>query len=204
MAGAENVAMDAGLGDLVVVGLGNPGEKYAATRHNVGAWVIDELIARQGGRLKPSKHEHCLVDDFTVGGSRLTLAFPATYMNESGRAVAQLVRRRGIDDLSRLLVVHDELDLCVGRMKLKLGGGLAGNNGLKSIRSHLHSDDFARVRIGVGKPPSGRMTGADYVLRRPSRAERKTLDEMVVAAADAVELVLSHGIESAMNRYNSL
>ncbi len=196
--------MGAGPGDLVVVGLGNPGEKYAATRHNIGAWVVDELIARNGGRLKPSKHEHCVVDDFTVGGSRLTLAFPATYMNESGRAVAELVRRRGIDDLSRLLVVHDEFDLPVGRMKLKLGGGLAGNNGLKSIRSHLHSVDFARLRIGVGKPTSGRVTGADYVLRRPSRAERKVLDEMVITAADAVEMVLSQGIESAMNRYNSL
>jgi len=191
-------------GDLLVVGLGNPGEQYASTRHNVGAWVIDELVARVGGRLKPSKHEHALVDSQLIGGRRLTLAFPATYMNESGRAVSQLVKRRGIDDFSRLLVIHDELDLPVGRMKLKFGGGLAGNNGLKSIKAHLHSGDFCRLRVGVGKPPAGRMTGADYVLRAPSRADRKVLDQMVVEAADAVEMVLTDGIASAMNKYNSL
>jgi len=192
------------IGDLLVVGLGNPGDQYASTRHNVGAWAVDELVARFGGRLKPSKHEHALVDSHLVGGRRITLAFPATYMNESGRAVAQLVKRRGITDLSRLLVVHDELDLPVGRMKLKLGGGLAGNNGLKSIKSHLRSEEFGRLRIGVGKPPSGRMTGADYVLRAPSRADRKVLDQMVAAAADAVEMVLAEGIAPAMNKYNSL
>ena len=192
------------LGDLLVVGLGNPGDQYASTRHNVGVWVIDELVARFGGRLKPSKHEHALVDSLVVDGRRMTLAFPATYMHESGRSVAQLVKRRGIDDLSRLLVVHDELDLPVGRMKLKLGGGLAGNNGLKSIKSHLHTADFARVRVGVGKPPSGRMSGADYVLRAPSKADRTELDQMVIAAADAVEMVLAEGIAPAMNKYNSL
>jgi len=192
------------LGDLLVVGLGNPGDQYASTRHNLGVWVIDELVSRFGGRLKPSKHEHALVDSLVVDGRRMTLAFPATYMNESGRSVAQLVKRRGIDDLSRLLVVHDELDLPVGRMKLKLGGGLAGNNGLKSIKSHLHTADFARVRVGVGKPPSGRMSGADYVLRAPSKADRTELDQMVIAAADAVEMVLAEGIAPAMNKYNSL
>jgi len=191
-------------GDLLVVGLGNPGDQYAGTRHNVGVWVVDEIVARLGGRLKPSKHEHALVDSHVVGDRRVTLAFPATYMNESGRAVAQLVKRRGIDDLSRLLVVHDELDLPVGRMKLKFGGGMAGNNGLKSIKSHLHSDEFARLRVGVGKPPSGRMTGADYVLRQPSKADRKVLDQMVTIAADAVEMVWAEGIASAMNKFNSL
>ena len=192
------------VGDLLVVGLGNPGDQYASTRHNVGVWVIDELVSRFGGRLRPSKHEHASVDSLVVDGRRITLAFPATYMNESGRSVAPLVKRRGIDDPSRLLVVHDELDLPVGRMKLKLGGGLAGNNGLKSIKSHLHTADFARARVGVGKPPSGRMSGADYVLRAPSKADRKVLDQMVIAAADAVEMVLGEGIAPAMNKYNSL
>jgi len=204
VASADSGAEGEGRGDLLVVGLGNPGDKYASTRHNIGAWVVDELVHRLGGRLKPSKHEHSLVDDFVVGPSRLTVAFPATYMNESGRAVSQLVRRRSIDDLARLLVIHDELDLPVGRLKLKFGGGLAGNNGLKSIKAHLHTEDFARLRIGVGKPPAGRMTGADYVLRKPSRSEQKVLDEMVVLAADAVETVLNQGIESAMNEHNSL
>ncbi len=204
MASLGTGSEDETTGDLLVVGLGNPGDQYASTRHNVGAWVIDELVARVGGRLKPSKHEHALVDSHLIGGRRLTLAFPATYMNESGRAVSQLVKRRGIDDLSRLLVIHDELDLPVGRMKLKFGGGLAGNNGLKSIKAHLHSGDFSRLRVGVGKPPPGRMTGADYVLRAPSRADRKVLDQIVMEAADAVEMVLTDGIASAMNKYNSL
>jgi len=204
VASADHDVEPQGLGDLLVVGLGNPGRDYAATRHNLGAWVVDELVSRLGGRLKPSKHEHSLVDDFVVGKSRLTAAFPATYMNESGRAVAQLVKRRNIDDLSRLVVVHDELDLPVGRLKLKMGGGLAGNNGLKSIKAHLHTNEFARLRIGVGKPPAGPMTGADYVLRKPSRSEKKVFDEMVILAVDAIEMVLRHGIESAMNEYNAL
>ncbi len=201
---SPNQGADIDLGDLLVVGLGNPGDDYASTRHNVGAWVVKELVARNSGRLKPSKHEHSLVDDFNIRGKRLTVAFPTTFMNESGRAVAQLVRRRNIEDLSRLLVVHDELDLPVGRMKFKVGGGLAGNNGLKSIKSHLHSSEFARLRIGIGKPSSSRMTGADYVLRAPSRSDRKLLDEVVTVAAEAVESVLRDGIESAMNQYNSL
>ncbi len=198
----ESRAAEPAIG-LLVVGLGNPGEQYANTRHNAGAWVVDELVARNSGRLKPSKREHALVDEFRLGEARLTVAFPATFMNESGRSVAQLVRRRGIEDLSRLLIVHDELDLPVGRMKLKFGGGLAGNNGLKSVKAHLHTTEFARLRIGVGKPSSPRMTGADYLLRRPSRSERSTLDEMVVRAAEAAEHVLMRGIESAMNQYNS-
>ncbi len=203
VASPDNSADD-GPGDLLVVGLGNPGEKYASTRHNVGAWVARELVARNSGNLKPSKHESALVDDFRIGGDRLTVAFPTTFMNESGRSVTQLVRRRSINDLSRLLVVHDELDLPVGRMKFKFGGGLAGNNGLKSIKSHLHTSDFARLRIGIGKPTSSRMTGADYVLRSPSRSDRKLLDEVVVNAVEAIEYMMSDGIESAMNQYNSL
>ena len=110
-----------------------------------------------------------------VGAHRLALAFPQTFYNDSGLAVGALVRRHGIEDLHRLVVVHDELDLPPGRMKVKVGGGLAGNNGLKSIKAHLHTDDFVRVRIGVGKPP-GRQQGADHVLRRPGKAERAELD----------------------------
>jgi PTH1 family peptidyl-tRNA hydrolase len=100
------------------------------------------------------------------------------------------------------VIVHDELDLPVGRMKLKLGGGLAGNNGLKSVRAHLHTDDFARVRIGIGKPP-GRREGVDHVLKRPGKADRAELDVMVVEAADAVERILTDGIAAAMNHYNT-
>ncbi len=122
-------------------------------------------------------------------------------MNESGAAVRPLLRRFGIDDLSRLVVVHDELDLPPGRVKVKIGGGIAGHNGLRSIQAHLHSPDFVRVRIGIGKPP-GRRSGADHVLRRPSRRDRDVLDVAVSAAADAVELIAADGVDAAMNRYN--
>ena len=116
--------------------------------------------------------------------------------------MAGLVRRHGIDDLQHLVVVHDELDLPPGTLKVKVGGGLAGNKGLQSVKAHLHSDAFLRVRIGVGKPP-GRQHGADHVLRRPGKAERTTLDVMVETAADAIELILTGGPEAAMNRYNT-
>jgi PTH1 family peptidyl-tRNA hydrolase len=112
------------------------------------------------------------------------------------------MRRYGIEDMSRLVIIHDELDLPVGRLKVKLGGGLAGNNGLKSVRAHLRSDAFARIRIGVGKPESGTMKGADYVLRRPARSERPELDRVVGEAADAVEYLLESDIEATMNRFN--
>jgi peptidyl-tRNA hydrolase, PTH1 family len=187
--------------DLLVVGLGNPGSEYAATRHNVGVWVVELLARRHGGQLKKSK-EHALVSEVRVGAHRVTLAFPQTYMNESGRAVAALVRRHGIEDLHRLVIVQDELDLPTGRLKLKLGGGLAGHNGLKSIKAHLHSEDFVRVRIGVGKPP-GTQAGADYVLRRPGKAEQTELDVVVERAADAIEAILTEGVEAAMARYNA-
>jgi PTH1 family peptidyl-tRNA hydrolase len=187
--------------DLLVVGLANPGAEYEGTRHNVGAEVIELLADRHGAKLRKGK-ERALSDEVVVGGRRLALAIPLTYMNLSGEAVAPLVRRHGIEDPHRLVIVHDELDLPVGRMKLKLGGGLAGNNGLKSVRAHLHTDDFARVRIGIGKPP-GRREGVDHVLKRPGKADRAELDVMVVEAADAVERILTDGIAAAMNHYNT-
>jgi PTH1 family peptidyl-tRNA hydrolase len=131
----------------------------------------------------------------------LALAVPQTYMNDSGLAVRALVRRYGIEDLRKLVVVHDELDFPVGVVKVKDGGGLAGHNGLSSIRDHLHSTDFVRVRIGIGRPP-GRRMGADHVLRRPGKAEREELDVSVQIAADAVELLLEKGIAAAMNDVN--
>lgn len=187
--------------DLLVVGLGNPGAEYEGTRHNVGADVVRLLADRHGAKLRKSK-ERAVTDEVVVNGRRLALAIPLTYMNLSGEAVAPLVRRHGIDDLQRLVIVHDELDLPVGRLKLKLGGGLAGNNGLKSVKAHLHTDDFARVRIGIGKP-QGSAQGVDHVLKRPGKADRLELDVVVAEAADAVELILSEGIDAAMHRYNT-
>jgi PTH1 family peptidyl-tRNA hydrolase len=187
--------------DLLVVGLGNPGAEYAGSRHNVGFEVVDLLAARHGGRLRRGK-ERALVDEVRIGASRVALAEPQTYVNLSGESVAPLVRRFGIEDPARLVVVHDELDLPLGRLKVKLGGGLAGHNGLRSIRAHLHSDAFARVRLGVGKPPS-KEEGADHVLRRLGRSERKVLDEIVAIAADAVEMILAEDVEAAMTRFNA-
>src|SRR5688572_8436502 len=187
--------------DLLVVGLANPGAEYAGTRHNVGGEVVELLAERHGAKLRKGK-ERAMVDEITVVGRRLALAIPLTYMNLSGEAVGPLVRRHGIDDPHRVVIVHDELDLPVGRLKLKLGGGLAGNNGLKSIRQHLHTDDFARVRIGIGKP-NHKAQGADHVLKRPGKGDRGELDVVVQEAADAVEAILQDGMAAAMTRYNA-
>lgn len=186
----------------MVIGLGNPGEEYARTRHNVGADTVALLVERHGGRLRTGK-ERALADELRIGTRRLAVAFPQTFYNDSGLAAAALVRRYGIDDLQYLVVVHDELDLPPGSLKVKLGGGLAGNNGLKSVVAHLHTEDFVRIRIGVGKPP-GRQQGADHVLRRPGKAERQELDVVIAEAADAVELLLEKGVEQTMNHFNQV
>ncbi len=185
---------------LLVVGLGNPGAEYARTRHNVGAEVVERLAARHGGSLRSGK-EQALSTEVRMGGERVALAFPQTYMNDSGRSVQLLVRRHGIEDPERLVIVHDELDLAPGILRLKRGGGLAGHNGLRSIRDHLHDTDFLRVRIGVGKPVS-KERGADHVLSRVSKADRELLDVIVERAADAVEMIRADGIDAAMAVYN--
>jgi PTH1 family peptidyl-tRNA hydrolase len=183
------------------VGLGNPGPGYEGTRHNLGADVIALLAARHSTALRRGK-ERALVGEARVDGRLLALAFPQTFVNLSGESVARLVRRYGLeDDLGRLVVVHDELDLPPGRVKVKEGGGTAGHNGLESIRAHLHTTSFVRVRIGVGKPP-GRMDGANYVLRRPSKAEQGDLDVAVEEGSAAVEMILNDGVAAAMNRFN--
>ncbi|HEV8296616.1 MAG TPA: aminoacyl-tRNA hydrolase, partial [Acidimicrobiales bacterium] len=144
------------MADLLVVGLGNPGAEFEGTRHNVGVAVVERLARRHGGKFKKTR-EHALVAEVRVRSHRVALAFPQTFMNESGRSVGLLVRRHDIGDLAHLVVVHDELDLPVGRLKVKVGGGLAGHNGLKSIKAHLHDDGFVRIRIGVGKPPGSHL-----------------------------------------------
>ena len=161
------------------------------------------LAERHGERLKRSR-DGALTAEVRVEDSRLALAFPQTYMNDSGRAVAPLVRRFGIDDLARLVVVHDELDLPLGVVRVKSGGGLAGHNGLRSIKAHLHSEAFTRVRIGIGKPPGGKEQGADHVLRAPSRKVRRELDVSIEVAADAVESILLDGLSTAQNRFNAV
>lgn len=190
------------MADLLVVGLGNPGLEYARTRHNCGADAVALLADRHGGSLRDGmRNERALSDTVRIGSAVVALAVPQTYYNESGLSVAALARRHDVEDPGRVVVIHDELDLPPGKLKVKLGGGLAGNNGLKSIKAHLHSDAFARVRIGVGKPP-GRQQGADHVLRRPGKAERVELDVGIAEAADAVELIATDGVERAMERFN--
>ena len=187
--------------DLVVVGLGNPGDQYAGTRHNVGAEVVHLLADRHGERLTKSR-EAALVAETRVGGRRVVLAFPQTYMNKSGEAARSLVRRWSMADrLDRFVVVHDELDLPPGRIKVKHGGGLAGHNGLSSIKAHLHTADFTRIRIGVGKPPRAQ-AGIDYVLKRPGRADREVLDDAVERAAEAALALLDDSLDAVMNRFN--
>ena len=185
--------------DLLVVGLGNPGDDYSRTRHNVGADVVELLARRHGRRLRKSK-DRTRVDDVRIDGKQMVLAIPTTYMNDSGVAVAALARRFDLSP-QQIVIVHDELDLPPATLRVKEGGGLAGHNGLRSIVQHLHSDDFLRVRIGVGKPPT-KERGADHVLSRVSRRDREEMAVTVEQAADAVELILADGAAAAMNRFN--
>ena len=188
--------------DLLVIGLGNPGLDYARTRHNVGADCVADLANRHGDRLASSRKEHAEVAELRVPpGHRLVVAFPTTFYNQAGLAAVALVKRHGIDDPAKVVVVHDELDLPVGRLKVKVGGGLAGNKGLQSIKAALRTDAFIRVRIGIGKPP-GSQQGADHVLRRPGKRERDLLDVAIAEAGDAVEMILAEGVDRAMGRYN--
>lgn len=187
--------------DALVVGLGNPGKQYARTRHNVGEECVLELAKRAGVELKGGR-DNALKADCTVAGRRVVLAFPLTYMNESGRAVRSLMKRHGIDDPAALIVVQDELDLPPATVKIKVGGGLAGHNGLRSIAAHVHSQDFVRVRIGVGKPPS-KDRGGDHVLSKMPTVMRKHMDVAIQQAADAVEVILAEGPEAAMRRFHA-
>lgn len=186
--------------DLLVVGLGNPGPEFEGTRHNVGADMVGVLAARTGERLGKSK-ERALVAECRLGQHRVVAAFPTTYMNASGESVRALCRRHGIEDGAKLVVVHDELDLEVGRLKIKHGGGLAGHNGLRSITQHLGTTDYVRLRIGIGRPPASQ-AGRDYVLRRPGKAERVELDDAIGRCVDAVEQLLAQGIDATMATVN--
>jgi PTH1 family peptidyl-tRNA hydrolase len=186
--------------DVLVVGLGNPGDEYARTKHNVGAEVVETLARRHGARLRKSK-ERALVDEVHIGRRRVALAIPLTWMNDSGDAVRLLARRYGVEP-EQIVIVHDELDLPVAALRVKSGGGLAGHNGLRSVKSHLHSGAFQRVRIGVDKPSSNEH-GADHVLTKFNKRERADIDVTIEQAADAVEAIVTDGIDAAMNRYNA-
>ena len=184
--------------DLLVAGLGNPGREYAKTRHNAGWMVVDELAGRHGGSWR-SKFSGQLAE-VRLDGLRLGLLKPETYMNESGRSIGAAVRFFKVEPGS-LLVVHDDVDLEEGRLQARLGGGLAGHNGLRSISQTLGSQDFLRLRIGVGRPGRGdRRSVADYVLA--GFDPTVDADALVTHAADAVETMARDGLEAAQQRFN--
>jgi PTH1 family peptidyl-tRNA hydrolase len=194
-------------GVWLVVGLGNPGPSYAGNRHNVGYLVNEELASRMGSGFRPHKSGRADVVEGRlgglggVGGVRVVLARPRCYMNETGGPVSTLAKFYKVP-IERIVAIHDELDIPFDTMRLKLGGGDNGHNGLRSMRGSLGSGEFHRVRVGIGRPP-GRQSPADFVLSDYSAAERKVLPFQVDRAADAVESLLAEGLDKAQSRFNS-
>lgn len=186
-------------GPVLVVGLGNPGPRYAGNRHNAGFRVADELASRLGGRFRSHKSGVEALEG-QLAGRRVVLAKPRALMNLSGGPVAGIARFHKVGAGS-LVVVHDELDLPHGAVRVKLGGGENGHNGLRSITKSVGTKDYLRVRFGVGRPP-GRMDPADYVLRDFSPTERKELDFFVDHCADVVETLVGEGLEAAQNKHH--
>ena len=184
---------------FLVVGLGNPGPRYAATRHNIGFAVVDMLALRAGARFKAHK-SRCEIAEVRLGGHPVVLAKPMTFMNESGGPVVGAARFFKVP-VDNIAVAHDDLDLPFGSLRLKRGGGEGGHNGLRSMSSSLGSKEYARVRFGIGRPP-GRQDPADYVLRDFATSERKELAFLLDRAADATELLISEGLEAAQNAFN--
>lgn len=187
-------------GRYAALGLGNPGERYAKTRHNVGVRTVERLLERTGSSLKRHK-SGCLIAEARLADRALVLGRTTSYMNESGRPIRELIRWYDVPP-EMLIVVHDEIDLPFEAIRLKVGGGTAGHNGLKSIVSHIGTQDFVRVRIGVGRP-RGEKAAAGHVLNDFSPAERKVLPEVLERAADAVERIVEVGAERAMNEINT-
>ncbi|MGH2725293.1 MAG: aminoacyl-tRNA hydrolase [Actinomycetota bacterium] len=183
----------------LVVGLGNPGERHEATRHNIGARVVERLAEGLGVRLRKVRFLPVQAAEARSGDVRLWLARPMTFMNVCGPPVASFARRRRIEP-KRIVACHDEIDLAFGSLKLKLGGSTAGHRGLDSLVQALGTREFHRVRLGVGRPP-GRQEPADYVLR-PFEAEREEAEVLAQEAADAVLTLVSDGLERAQDRHN--
>jgi len=186
---------------LLVVGLGNPGETYARTRHNLGFLVADLLAARLGSKFKAHKRSGAEVVTGRLAGRSVVLAKPRCYMNESGRQVGPLAKFYSVPPAD-IIVVHDELDLDFGRIRLKLGGGEGGHNGVRSVAAALGTKDFQRVRIGIGRPP-GRKDPAAFVLENFAAAERPEIPTICEQAADATELLIELGLEPAQNRVHA-
>ena len=187
--------------ELLIVGLANPGAEYEGSRHNVGGDAVREVVARRGGALHQERRQRALAVTLATPRGPVTFAVPTTFMNDSGAALPPLLRRTSIEDYAKLVIVHDELDLEPGRLQLRLGGGLAGHNGLRSIAQTLGAQDFARLRIGIGKPRT-KEQGADYVLRKPTGRQREAIASDVERAADAIETLLDYDFDEAQQRIN--
>ncbi|AUI51848.1 aminoacyl-tRNA hydrolase [Arthrobacter crystallopoietes] len=186
----------------LVVGLGNPGPGYSRNRHNIGQMVLDELATRIGGSFKSHKaHAQVLEGRLRLGGPKLVLAKPLTFMNLSGGPVSALSKFFDITP-DHVVAVHDEIDIPFNTLKLKIGGGEGGHNGLRDMSKALGTKDYYRVRVGVGRPP-GRMDTADYVLRDFGTTEKKELPFLLDDAADAVELMVEEGLLAAQQKFHS-
>src|SRR5712691_4341776 len=183
----------------LIIGLGNPGAQYAQTRHNAGFRVIDELASKFGWKWE--RRNRAMVANGSIDGEKVVLAKPITYMNLSGEAVGELVRWFKIEP-EDILVVYDEMDLPLGILRLRANGSAAGHNGVKSIIAHLHSDNFPRLRIGVGHPNHPRAETIDHVLSRPSADENILLANSEARAVDAIALIVREGLEASMNHIN--
>ena len=185
----------------LVVGLGNPGENYARTRHNLGFMVADLLAARLGSKFKAHKRSGAEIVTGRLAGHAVVLAKPRCFMNESGRQVGPLAKFYSVP-AANIIVIHDELDIDFGRIRLKLGGGEGGHNGLRSVAAALGTQDFQRVRIGIGRPP-GRKDPAAFVLETFSATERAEVPTICEQAADAAEVLIELGLESAQNHVHA-
>lgn len=183
-----------------MVGLGNPGERYASTRHNIGARVVELLAQRWGERLRKVRFLQAEAAEGKLDGHPVWLLRPLSFMNVSGPPVASFARKRKVG-VDRMVVIHDEIDLAFGALKLKRGGSTAGHNGLRSLVGSLGDPGFHRIRLGVGRPP-GRQDPADYVLQAFAKREREGADLMVETAADAVEALIRDGLPAAQDRFN--
>jgi len=185
----------------LVVGLGNPGPEYAPTRHNVGVMAVEALAERWGGRLKSDRYTRCEVFDARWQGHRVVLARGRSYMNESGGPVKALAQHFDVP-VERTVIVHDELDIPFGALRVKQGGGDGGHNGLRSVRRTLGTGDTIRIRVGIGRPP-GRQDPADYVLKAFAASQRDDLASLIERADDAIECVIEEGVGVAQNRFNA-
>lgn len=184
-----------------VLGLGNPGAKYRATRHNAGVWALEILAAELGVEFKLKASMEVLLTEGRIGECEVVLCFPQTFMNESGRVLSPLRRKFGAMDPARLIVIHDELDLPPGVVRVKSGGGLAGHNGLRSIAAHLGGNEFIRVRIGIGHP-GDRSKVLNWVLSSPAALEREEIAVGANIAKDAVVSIVKEGVDRSMGEFN--